>query len=75
MSVGGPHILTLRTREKFIIFLSIERFGNDKHRLTLFPGKVVFMRENEIEAKLVDAVKAAGGVGCDSTGKSEGTAK
>lgn len=29
------------------------------------------MRENEIEAKLVDAVKAAGGVGCDSTGKRE----
>ena len=32
------------------------------HRPALLPGKVVFMRENEIEAKLVTAVKAVGGV-------------
>lgn len=32
------------------------------HRPAQNPGKVVFMRENEMEAKLVAAVKAAGGV-------------
>ena len=32
------------------------------HRPAQIPGKVVFMREKSIEAKLVDAVKAAGGV-------------
>jgi len=40
----------------------MERFVNDIHRPALLPGKVVFMRENEIEAKLVAAVKAVGGV-------------
>ena len=32
------------------------------HRPAQIPGKVVFMREKSIEAKLVDAAKAAGGV-------------
>ena len=32
------------------------------HRPAQNPGKVVFMREKSIEAKLVDVVKAAGGV-------------
>ena len=32
------------------------------HRPAQIPGKVVFMREKSIEAKLVAAVKAAGGV-------------
>lgn len=32
------------------------------HRPAQNPGKVVFMREKSIEAKLVDAVKAVGGV-------------
>lgn len=32
------------------------------HRPAQIPGKVVFMREKSMEAKLVDAVKAAGGV-------------
>ena len=32
------------------------------HRPAQNPGKVVFMREKSIETKLVDAVKAAGGV-------------
>lgn len=40
----------------------MERFVNDIHRPARLPGKVVFMRENEIEAKLVAAVKAVGGV-------------
>lgn len=40
----------------------MERFVNDMHRPAQIPGKVVFMREKSIEAKLVDAVKAAGGV-------------
>lgn len=40
----------------------MERFANDIHRPSLLPGKVVFMRENEIEEKLVVAVKAVGGV-------------
>ena len=40
----------------------MERYGNDTHRASLFPGKVVFMREKSIEAKLVAAVKAVGGV-------------
>ena len=40
----------------------MERFVYDLHRPALIPGKVVFMRENEIEAKLVKAVKDVGGV-------------
>ena len=40
----------------------MERFVNDIHRPAQNPGKVVFMREKEIEAKLVAAVKAVGGV-------------
>ena len=40
----------------------MERFANDIHRPALLPGKVESMREKSIEAKLVDAVKAAGGV-------------
>ena len=40
----------------------MERFVYDLHRPELIPGKVVFMRENEIEAKLVKAVKDVGGV-------------
>ena len=40
----------------------MERFVNDIHRPAQNPGKVVFMREKSIEAKLVDAVKTAGGV-------------
>ena len=40
----------------------MERFVYDLHRPALIPGKVEFMRENEIEAKLVKAVKAVGGV-------------
>ena len=32
------------------------------HRPAQNPGKVVFMREKSIEVKLVDAVKAVGGV-------------
>ena len=62
MPVGDTHIHTLRTRESFRNFSLYIRFANDRHRPALLPGKVVFMRENEIEAKLVKAVKAHGGV-------------
>lgn len=55
-------IYRLYAGEKKYKFLPIERFANDIHRLSQSPGKVVFMRENEIEAKLVAAVKAVGGV-------------
>lgn len=40
----------------------MERFVNDMHRPAQIPGKVVFMREKSIEAKLVAAVKAVGGI-------------
>ena len=35
MWVHEPHIPTLRTREKKVIFFYIERYGNDQHRPTL----------------------------------------
>lgn len=40
----------------------MERFVFDRQRPAHNRRKVVFMRENEIEAKLVTAVKAVGGV-------------
>lgn len=62
VEVGDGHIHTLRTREIFKKFLPIERFVNDCHRPPLFSRKVVSMREKSIEEKLIDAVKAKGGV-------------
>jgi hypothetical protein len=48
--------------KKHRIFLPMERFVFDRQRPAQNLGKVVFMRENEIEATLVKAVKAVGGV-------------